>query len=290
MLQENDVAIRYRKIVQLMEWKRFKEAEHDALALIQDEPEDPDTYALLGNIKHHMEQYDQALYWSQEALRRDPEHTLAWYVRANTYYEQENWRALKPTLEEALRIDPYEAHYHMMNANLSNKNARFAEAKEHMLKALEIAPENAFYLAQMSYIEALLGNKGDSRQYEAKSLRLEVESELNYLYLAWAADRRGDHEQYLLMLKNAIHLNPDNKQIREEYIEGLQKSYLLYRILLAPSKLLKQMKPWQILLSWFVVWIVFRPLVILFIILYVLVHWSTKLLVHVKLFGWNFKR
>lgn len=290
MLHENEVATRYQKIVQLMEWRRFQEAEKEALALIQDEPEDPDTYALLGNIKHSMERYDEALHWSEEALRRDPEHVLAWYVRANTYYEQENWKALKSALDEALRIDPYEPHYHMLNANLSNKKGKFEEAKEHMLKALDITPENAFYLAQMSYIEALLGNEHDSKRYEQESLRLEVESELNYLYLAWAADRRNDHEQYLLMLKNAIHLNPDNKQIREEYMEGLQKSYLLYRILLAPSRLAKRMKPWQILVSWFIVWIIFRPLVFIFIALYIIIHWTTKLLVHVKLFGWSFKR
>jgi len=290
MTQVDEARVRYQKVVQLMEWNRLQDAEREAMALIQDEPEDADNYALLGYVKHKMEKYEEAHHWVEQALRREPEHILGWYVRTNTFYEQDNMKALKTALEEALRIDPYEPHYHMLNANLCNKKGKYNEAKEHLLKALEIAPENAFYLAQMSYTEALLGNSHISKEYEKESLRLDVESELNYLYLAWAADRRDDNEQYLLMLKNAIHLDPDNKQVREEYMEGLQSQYLLYRILMAPSRLAKRLKPWQILMCWFALWIIFRPLVIIFIILYVIIHWSTKLLVHVKLFGWNFKR
>jgi hypothetical protein len=60
--------------------------------------------------------------------------------------------------------------------------------------------------------------------------------------------------------------------------------------MLLPGNLLKKLKPWQVLLCWIVLWIVFRPLVILFIILYVATHRITRLLVHVKVFGWKRRR
>lgn len=111
----------------------------------------------------------------------------------------------------------------------------------------------------------LLRNFSESKMLANKALRLEVESDLVYLYLAWSAERRNDYDDYLLLLKNAIRLDPDDKQIRQEFLEGLQKNYKFYRIMLMPRNLMKKMKPWQI-------------------------HWVTKLLVHVKVFGWTRRR
>lgn len=47
------------------------------------------------------------------------------------------------------------------------------------------------------------------------------------------------------------------------------------------------MKRWQILVSWLVAVIFFKPLLIVFIVLYVLAHWATKGIVHVRVFGWR---
>ncbi len=287
MNESQTINLRFDRIHQLLSWNRLKEAADEALQLLREEPEDPDAYALMGRIALRMEQYDQALHWSGEALQRDPENYLGWFVRVNTYYETENMKDASASLYEALRIFPYESHYYFLLANIANRKGRFTEAKEHLEQALELMPENALYLANLSYVEALLNQNAVSRQLAAEALRLAVEEHLVYLYLAWAADRRNDHELGLEMMKNAIRLDPDNKQIRDEYLEGLQKSYLFYRIVLWPGNKLKQMKPWQVFVTWLVLAIVFRPFIILFLIVYVITHWTTKLLVHVKVFGWQ---
>ncbi|WP_053374135.1 tetratricopeptide repeat protein [Paenibacillus sp. FJAT-27812] len=281
---------RYDRITQLMQWSKYKEASEEALQLIREMPEDPDAYALLGHVCFRTENFDHALRWSGEALKRDPENGLAWFVRANSYYAMEQWADSLQAVDDAQRIDPYEPHYFFLRANISNKKGRFEEARDYLLKGLEISPENPLYLANLSYNEALLQNFPESRRLSNIALRLEVESDLVYLYLAWSAERRNDYDDYLLMLKNAIRLDPDNKQIREEFLKGLQKNYKFYRIMLLPGNLIKKMKPWQIFLSWIFLWLLFKPLVILFIVLYIITHWVTKLLVHVKVYGWTRRR
>ncbi|WP_169087138.1 tetratricopeptide repeat protein [Paenibacillus sp. PL91] len=281
---------RHDRIQQLMQWNKYKEASEEALQLIRETPYDPDAYALLGHVCLRMENYDQAIHWSGEALQRDPENELAWFVRANTYYEMEHWKDALEAIDEAQRIDPYEPHYFFLRANISNKKAKFNESRDYLLKGLEISPENPLYLANLSYTEALLKNNSESKRLSNVALRLEVESDLVYLYLAWSAEQRSDYDDYLLMLKNAIRLDPDNKQIRQEFLKGLQKNYTFYRIMLMPGNLIKKMKPWQVFLSWIVLWFLFRPLVIVFIVLYIITHWVTRLLVHVKVFGWTRRR
>lgn len=287
MISNDTSELRYSKIYKLMEWKRYKDALEEAKALIGETPEDPNAYAVLAQISLRMEQYKDAEHWAEEALRRDPENRIGWFVRTVTFYETNNWKALDDCLDEAQRVDPDEAFYYFLRANASNRRRQFAVAKEQLLTGLALAPENPLFLATLSYTEALLGNTAASRELSRQALRLDVESDHIFLYLGWAAEHRGDHDDHLLMLKNAIQLDPENKQIRESYLEALQQNYRMYRILLAPVNALKRWKPWQILLVWFAAALIFRPLIFVFIILYVLTHWVTKLLVHVKVFGWR---
>lgn len=289
-MERENTYLRYSRINQLMEWKKYKEALDEAMALLREEPEDADAYAVLGQISLRLEKREEALHWSQEALQREPEHRIAWFVRTVAYYESENWKALDETLDNAQRVDPHEPQYFFLRANACNRRSKYSEARDLLLTALELSPHNALFLATLSYTEALLGNRKVSKAYAEEALRLEVESDHVYLYLGWAAERRNDYDNQLLMLKNAIRLDPENKQIREAYLESLQKSYKFYRILLAPTNVLKRLKPWQILLGWFAAVLLFRPLIIVFLILYVLTHWATKWLVHVKVFGWSWGR
>ncbi|MHA6481530.1 tetratricopeptide repeat protein [Paenibacillus sp. strain BS8-2] len=284
------ISIRYDKIGRLIGWKRYKEAAAEAEALLRDEPEDAHAYALLALVYVHTENYDASLHWSGEALKRDPENTLAWFVRTNAYHDSGKLDKALETAVEGMRIDPYEPHYYFIRANINMKRGHHADAKALIESALEMRPNNATYIASLSYVEALLGDFASSRHHAREALKLDVESDSTFLILAWAAEQRGDYDENLDMLKEAIRIDPNDKQIRDAYLDGLQKNYKMYRILLAPFKVFKRMKPWQIFLTWIIIAIIFRPLIFIFIIVYALTHWLTKLLVHVKVFGWNFRR
>lgn len=274
-------------VLQLIEWKRYKEALVEVEQVMAQNPEDPDIMALIANIYFLMNEYDKALYWSTEALKREPDHELAWYVRVGVYYETENEKAFEEALREAIRIDPYEPHYYFMKANKLNKKGKFKESKEQMLHALELRPESQLYLAMMSYVEALLGNIAESSRLDRQAIQYDAEMPYVLLYLAWSAGHRGDYKLKETYMRSAVRLNPEDKQIQDEYLEALQHSYKLFRVFLWPTKIISKMQRWQILAAWIIAWILFKPLIILFIVLYILTHWMTKGIVHVRVFGWR---
>ncbi|WP_245640077.1 tetratricopeptide repeat protein [Paenibacillus dakarensis] len=280
----------YAKARQLIEWRRYKEALKEAEQLLSQEPEDPDVFALISEIYLLMNEPDKALQWSNQALSRDPEQVLAWYVRVRVYYMTDQDRACHEALQEALRIDPYESQYYYLQANLYNKSGKPSQAKEALLQALELRPEKPLYLALLSYTEALLKNFEDSVRLEKLALRNNTESSEVFFFLGWAAGERGDYKLKETYMRNAVRLDPDDKQCQDEYLEALQHNEVLLRIFLWPLKFLRKMKPWQILLTWVVAAYLFRPLLILFIVLYILAHWVTKAIVHVKVFGWGRRR
>ncbi|AZN41311.1 tetratricopeptide repeat protein [Paenibacillus albus] len=280
----------YSAVYQLIAWKRYKEALAETETLLRDDPHNPYPYALYGQIHLLLSDYERAEHWATEALKRDPEHELGWYVRVSVYYETDNEKAFYQALQEAQRIDPYEAHYYFLEANRLNKKGKFKEAKERMGAALELDSENPQYLAMLSYIEALLGEDNESRRLDREAIRYGTEEPSVLLYLAWAAFRRGDYKLQETYMRSAVQFNPDSKQYQDEYLEALRHRYVFYRICLWPNKLLRRMKPWQLIVTWVLSWMLFKPLVIIFLILHVLAHWSTRAIIHVRIFGWRRRR
>jgi len=273
------------RIEQLYEWSRFEEAIKETENYIQQYPEDADGYALLSKIYLMVDDFEKAWHWSQEALKKEPKNEVAWEVRVSTLYTEGKYDEAMTAIKEALTLFPEEGHYYFLKGNIYNQRGNYEKAKESFLGALKFETSNALYLANYSYVESILGNQDLALQAEEQALELEPENPTVFMYLAWAADHRGDHLKSLQYLENAVRLKPDNQQLREEYLEILQKQFKVYRLFLVPSKLLTKVKPVYAFLIWIVAWFLFKPLIVIFIVLYVVAHWTTKLIVNVKVFG-----
>lgn len=275
------------KVDQLITWGRYKDAIREAEAMLQAYPEDADAYAMLSSAYLHVDE-KKALYWSQEALRRDPQHEDAWRTRLFTYRSQDNDNQFKETLDEILRLFPHKSYPYFYLAELHMKKAKFPEARAALEQAIGIYPSGIHY-AMYGYVLAILDERGPSKDAIETALRLEPEQATVFTYAGWAADRRGEVRQARDYMNAAVRLVPDDPQIRKEYLAMLQKQYWFYRILLLPNSL-RRMKGWQLMLLWIVLWIVFKPLLLLFILLYVAAHWISKLLVHIRVYGWTLPR
>ncbi|PWW04817.1 tetratricopeptide repeat protein [Paenibacillus cellulosilyticus] len=285
MYESNDQAL--RAVYQLISWRRYKEALEETQQLLRKQPEDPDLFALLGQIYLGMSDHEKALHWSDEALKQDPDHQMAWYIRIVVYYERDDDAAFYEALPEAQRIDPYETNYYFFHANLLNKKGKYKEAKEKILQALAIDSQSPMLLAILSYTEALLGNVSESHRLDRQAIQYDSENPQLLMYLAWAAGTRGDYKLQETYMRTVVRIDPDNKQHRDEYLSALQQSQWLYRAVLWPTKFLRRLKPWQILAIWIVAGIIFRPLLLGFIVLYIAAHWISKGIVHVRVFGWG---
>jgi len=283
-LQQNTAY--FDRTFQLMNWRRYPEAIAEAEKWIASDPENAGAYAMLGQIHMKAGNHDKALHWAGEALRYDPENHIAWFVRTVVLYATGQEELYFEAASEAQRLDPTESYYSYLSFNLYHKKGKHAEARQHLDRALLLAPSRGLYLSADSYLRASMKDFAGSQASEAAALFEDPDNDQTYLYLAWAAERRGEFKKEIDFLKNAVRLDPNDAQIRQEYLNSLQKQYWFYRILMLPS-FLRRFKRWQLILLWFVVWLIFRPFVLLFLLFYVLSHWITKLLVKVQVFGWG---
>lgn len=285
-MEESVQITHFNKVIHLMEMNRFNDAIKEIEGYIQLYPQDSDGYGMLGKIYLSKNDYKKALHWANEAIKIDPDSYLGWQVKVGACYQGEDWKNFDHTIKSALEIYPEESYYYFLDGNRLNQKGKYKESQAVFEKAVELEPYNALYIANLAYTYALLHDFERAIACEKSALALEVESDTVFLYLGWAAGRRGDYEQAIEYLTNAVRLDPQDEQVRKEYLLMLQNKYKIYRFFTFPSRL----KTWQWLIMWFVGWIIFKPLLVLFIILYVLSHWTTKLIVHVKVFGWSFNR
>ncbi|MGG1876511.1 hypothetical protein ABDI30_02820 [Paenibacillus cisolokensis] len=165
-----------------------------------------------------------------------------------------------------------------------------SKRKPHYYRRLKSIRKHRLYLAVLSYTEALLIHFEESVRLEKIALEHNMESSEVYFFLGLASGQRGDYKLKETYMRNAVRLEPDNKQYQEEFLDALQHNELLFKIILWPVKFLRKLKHWQVLIAWIVAMLFLRPLLILFIVLYVLSYWVTKATVHVKVFGWGRRR
>lgn len=278
--------LRAERFERLLDWGKDKEALAEAGEWLREEPETTGPYNALALAYLNTGDIDRALECTDQSLRIDPDNGDGWFLRAVTYYAANRWKQMQEAAEEGLRIDPYRAHLHYLLANMHNKQGKFEQARSSIEQALEIDTENGLYYALYSYVLANCLRFDDSEKAAQTALHKDVERSQTFLYLGWAADRRGDAKTAKSMMEQAIRLDPDDEQMRTEYMEALQKNFWFYRIFTLPV-FLRRFKPWQLLLTWVLASILFRPLVILLVILYVLSFILSKAFVHVQVYGWH---
>ncbi|QTD40862.1 lipopolysaccharide assembly protein LapB [Sporosarcina sp. Te-1] len=282
---ENGRVAQLQRIVHLIEWQRYKEAIRETESYLRDYPEDADGYGLLGKIYYLSDEYEKAMHWSTEALKADPKNALGWEVRAETFYTQEKWKEAMATIEGAMAIFPEDGFYYLLAGNIYNQRKKYAKAKDMFQTSLKLRPQDAMSLASYSYTESLLGNREASKEAEQQALQNNPNDAEVFMYCGWAAEQRGEYDAALRYMENAVRLVPKHPQYRTEYLEILQKQFKMYRFFLPPAKYLSSIKPVYALLLWLIVWFIFKPLVLIFLFLYVAAHWITKMIVNLRVFG-----
>lgn len=278
--------VRAERFQRLLGWGKHKEALAEAGEWLREEPETAGPYNALALAYINTGEFDRALECTNQSLRIDPDDDDGWFFRAVIHYATNEWKLMREAAEEALRINPYRAHLYYLLANMHNKQGKFEQARVSIEQALEIDAENGLYHALHSYVLANCLRFDDSIEAAETALREDVERAQTFLYLGWAADRRGDAKGAKTMMEQAIRLDPDEEQIRTEYMQSLQKNFWFYRIFTLPV-FFRRFKPWKLVLIWIIASILFRPLIILLVILYMFSFMLSKAFVHVQVYGWR---
>lgn len=179
-------------------------------------------------------------------------------MSAVSYFDQSNWLYFNHVINRALELFPDEAYFYYLKAEglFALRNAE--EPIEYLKKRIELQPGNASFFATCSYYYAYIKDGEASLAFEKEALTLEVEDEMVFAKLGWAAHERGEYDKAIEYLENAVRLNPYHKQNRVEYMAMLQNKYKFYRFLTWPGRL----PPILVLVFWIIGWCSFsgRPL------------------------------
>jgi regulator of sirC expression with transglutaminase-like and TPR domain len=137
-----------------------------ALELMPNNPEALYNRAL---IQRGLEMPQPALKDLNEAIRLDPNFTLAFVARAGLLFEAGETESGKRDLAVALRQRPEWPQPHMLDGTLAAKEGRFEDALAAFERALERDPGNKDAHAALAQVLRKLGQEEKAREHERKA-------------------------------------------------------------------------------------------------------------------------
>ncbi len=114
------------------------------------------TIDVLCNIAYsylQLYQYDEAIYFCQNALQKDASCIRAYVVLSKVYRNTNNWDESKKVIQQLLTLDENEPEIHIAVAHRKFLKGEFDDTECEINKALELDPNNipAHYFAGLVY-------------------------------------------------------------------------------------------------------------------------------------------
>ncbi|MCY9515454.1 tetratricopeptide repeat protein [Paenibacillus apiarius] len=272
-----------QQINELYQRQRYKEALLETARLQQQYPEHPTIMSLAAMVHKHVAP-DKALHWAAEALRRDIYQPDAWRVRMSVYYDRGEWSAFETAARQLAIVAPDDPTPHLLLAQHQMRRGALEQALLSLERCIAIEPAGIAY-ATYSYVLAQLERVPESKEAERKALEMNEEHAYTLMQLAWAADQRGEHDHSLKFMEEAVRLDPGDQQVREEYMDALQKTHLWFRLVWWPAQLFQKLQPFILLIIWVIFAIIQPTLLIGFIVLHIATYWLSRFVVNWKVYG-----
>ncbi|EJW18566.1 hypothetical protein M5X00_01785 [Paenibacillus alvei] len=271
------------QVNELYQKQRYKEALEEAMRLQQQYPEHP-TVMSLAAVVHKPIAPDQALHWASEALKRDTRLPDAWRVRMSIYYERREWPAFETAARQLALVAEEDPTPHLLLAQYQLRKGALDQALLSLERSIDIEPAGIAY-ATYSYVLAQMKRYPESREAERQALAWQEKHAYTLMQLAWAADQRDEHDRAMQFMQEAIRLNPEDSQVRNEYMDALQKSHPWFRLVWWPAQMLQKLSPWILVILWALFALIEPTLLIAFIVLHVSTYWISRGFVNWKVYG-----
>lgn len=271
------------QVNELYQKQRYKEALEEAMRLQQQYPEHP-TVMSLAAVVHKPIAPDQALHWASEALKRDTRLPDAWRVRMSIYYERREWPAFETAARQLALVAEEDPTPHLLLAQYQLRKGALDQALLSLERSIDIEPAGIAY-ATYSYVLAQMKRYPESREAERQALAWQEKHAYTLMQLAWAADQRDEHDRAMQFMQEAIRLNPEDSQVRNEYMDALQKSHPWFRLVWWPAQMLQKLSPWILVILWALFALIKPTLLIAFIVLHVSTYWISRGFVNWKVYG-----
>lgn len=240
---------------QLIQVKRYQEAEKYIREILVAEPQNADAHILLAICKTKLDALPEALASAKTALGLEPTNAYILYILGLIYLEMDKIKEAEQHVNSALAFDPVNADYFGLLANVQLQKKEWQLSLDAANQGLAIDPENLACLNVRSTALFKLDKKEDAYTTIGEALRYDPRNDTTHANVGWGQLEKGDHKKALEHFREALKINPHNAYAKAGLVEALKARYIFYRIFLKYAFWIGNMKgglQWGIIIGFYV--------------------------------------
>ncbi len=216
----------------LLQTGNAAEAERQLRLAIQEDPNDPEAYALLAVALCQLKRGEEALDTANQAVHISPENPMGHYAAAVALHELERYEKGIMAVREALRLDSQQTRFHALLSQLHLARSEWKLALEAAEAGLEIDAEDETCVDLRSIALVNLGRRAEATIAIDDNLRRNPENPTTHANQGWSLLHAGQYTQALDHFREALRLEPNSGWARQGIIEALRARNPIYGLLL----------------------------------------------------------
>jgi protein O-GlcNAc transferase len=202
----------------------IQQAEHICKQIIQQHSNNFDALHFLGIICNHLEKYDLALTYFQQAIQLDSNNAYAYFHLGNTWKEKGQIDEAISCYEKAIELSPqYSAAYNNLG-NLFYKKGEVDKAFEYFQKAIEAEPDSATAYYNMANMLLEQDKIIESIPYYQNAIDLNPDFADAYYNLGFVFSRTENHNEAIKYYRKALQLSPDSPELYNRLGNALRQT------------------------------------------------------------------
>lgn len=159
-----------------------------------------------------IENYEQAIVFFGEVIKRDPNHAIAYFQFGYCKGKLGLYSEAIEAYQQALRLKPDDADTHNNLCVAYNKVGRFVEAVESCKRALAINPNLADTYSNLAWSYHKLGRYAEAIESCRQAIRIQPNDALAHYNLGNSLSALGRYPEAIDSYKQTIRLMPDHAE------------------------------------------------------------------------------
>ena len=225
----------YRRGCQLLDLKRFADAEAVFRGLLAREPQDDWALHQLAFALWRQDRLEEALSVIRSAIGAGPEESAHQVLCCHVLMSLRRAGEALAAADEGVRLDPSSANAFAARAQALSGQSDWAGSEAAAREGLARDPDNALANHFLAHSLRQQGRVHENAAAVQEQLRRDPDSPLAHANAGWAALERGDRRKAEDHFATALRLAPDFEWAREGLLHAFRARSPLYRAYLAYS-------------------------------------------------------